>query len=135
VYVLLDGDIDEPQVVDHDRVGFPSSSRGTQLSWLRKEVQEILERAKPTQVAFKSPEGNARTKDLSRAEVEGVLQEVATALDREPLRRVWSQIKADLKFQGSASELPTLLDTPGLERLPKNRVEAALAALAALTRA
>jgi hypothetical protein len=134
VYVVLDGDLSAPRVIEHRQTPMPRGDRPDQLVWLRQEVQEIVQRSRPSTVAFKAAEPVARTKDLGRAEVEGVLQEAVRTLDLLPLRRVKSQIKADLDFARPARYLSTLL-TGELARLPTNRAEAALVALAALANA
>jgi hypothetical protein len=133
-YVVVDGTSQDPVLVEHARIPFPAGSRTEQLLWVRMEVQEIVQRAQPTAVAFKATEPSARTKDLLRAEVEGVLQEAVGAEGLEALRRIKSQIRADVKFERPARYLETLLHGD-LGDLPANRREAALAALAALAHA
>jgi len=64
---------------------------------VRREVIEILNRTRPTGAGFKGIEGSAQMKDTGRAEVEGVLQEAALSAGMPPLRRVKSQIKADVR--------------------------------------
>ncbi len=131
---MLGGNADDLRLVEHHYTKMPKGKRGEQLVWLRQEIHEIIERTAPSAVAFKSAETVARTKDLGRAEAEGVLQEAVQAAGLQPLRRVWSQVKADLRFSREARYLPSLLTGP-LADLPGNRREAALAALAALVHA
>jgi hypothetical protein len=132
--VVLDGTRDEPHLIEHHHIRVPKGSRGDQLVWVRKEVQEILHRTRPTAVAFKATEPIARTKDMGRAEVEGVLQEGVRDVGLDPARRTWAGIKADLGFDPPARYLPTVLEGD-LAALPANRREAALAALSAIARA
>jgi hypothetical protein len=132
--VVLDGSVDEPQLLEQHFIRMPKAERAEQLVWLRQEIQEIIQRTTPSAVAFKSAEAIARRKDLGRAETEGVLQEAVRASGLLPHRRVWSQIKADLHFPKAARYLPSLLTGP-LGTLPANRREAALAALAAFAHA
>jgi hypothetical protein len=133
-YVVLDGDVGNPTLVEHHHTRLPTSARAAQLVWVRMEVQEIIERAQPTAIAFKATEPVSRTKDLGRSEVEGVLQEAVGSAGLEPLRRVKSQIKADLTFERPARYLESLLEGD-LRVIPANRREAALAALSALAHA
>lgn len=131
-YVVLDGDRSDPRVLDHGSTRMPKSDRADQLVWLRQEVQEIMDRTDPAAVSFKPAETVARTRDLGRAEAEGVLQEAVRSRGLTPVRRLKSQIKADLGFPKPARYLESLLVGP-LAHLPGNRHEAALVALAALT--
>jgi hypothetical protein len=133
-YVVVDGDLEAPILVEQHHTRLPTGSRGSQLVWVRMEVQEIIERAQPTAVAFKATEPVSRTRDLARSEVEGVLQEAVGSVGLEPLRRVKSQIRADLHFERSARYLESLLDGD-FGSIPANRREAALAALSALSHA
>jgi hypothetical protein len=131
-YVVLDGTTDEPVVVEHRMTTMPKTDRASQLVWLRREVHEILERTGPDAVAFKAAESIARTKDLARAECEGVLQEAVRVRELSPVRLINAKIKSELDFERPAKYLDSLLVGP-LAALPKNRQEAALAALAALS--
>jgi hypothetical protein len=133
-YVLLDGVPESPTLLEHDRVNMRGSSRPEQLQWLRKEIRELVTRTGAEVLAFKAPETNARSKDLGRAECEGVLQEATLSKGLVPLKRVKRQIRADLGFQESARYLHKALPE-SLSGLPKNREEAALAALSGLAHA
>lgn len=130
-YVVLDGSLQSPQLVDHDRVTMPEIERPKQLGWLRKEIRELITRTDAGVLAYKAPETNARSKDLGRAECEGVLQEAALSKSLMPLKRIKRQIKADLAFPESARYLDRAIPE-NLASLPRNRHEAALAALSAL---
>jgi hypothetical protein len=129
-YVVIEGDSDDPQVVENAVLKMPIGKRSEQLAWVRSEVREIVTRTKVVSTAFKAAEGNAQTKDLARAECEGVFQEACHSKDLVPLRRVKSQIRTDLKFEGAASDIEAAL-APALAALPKNRYEAGLAAMSA----
>jgi hypothetical protein len=133
-YVVLDGAVDDPVLVEHDHLRMPRGDRPQQLAWARKEVQEIAQRTAASGVAYKAAEPVARTKDLARAEAEGVLQEALADLGLTPIRRIKKQIKSDIGFAGPAGELEAALTGP-LAELPANRREAALAALAAFAHA
>jgi hypothetical protein len=130
-YVVLDGSRATPRVIDHGRTRMPRSDRGEQLIWLRQEVHEMLDRFAPTHVAFKAAENVARP-DSARAEAEGVLQEAVHARGLTALRRIKSQMRADLGFERPARYINEALVGTGLEGLPANRHEAALVALAGL---
>lgn len=133
-FVVLDGDAHMPRIVEAQRLAMPATSRSDQLVWVRKEVQEIIHRTNPTQIAFRCAEPVARTKDLARAEAEGVLQEAARAAGHDPVRRIKKQMRTDLGFERPAKYLDELL-VGDLASLPSNQKEAALAALSALSRA
>jgi hypothetical protein len=120
--------------VERQHLALPKGARSDQLVWVRKEVQEIIHRTQPTAIAFRCAESVAPTKDLARAEVEGVLQEAARSLGYDPARRMKKGIRADLGFERPAKYLNELL-VGDLAELPVNQREAGLVALAALARA
>jgi hypothetical protein len=62
-------------VVEHHQVTIPAGQRGEQLAWVRKEVQELLERHAVEGVAVRVAEGGGQSVSLGRSEVEGVIQE------------------------------------------------------------
>jgi hypothetical protein len=131
--VVLDGSSADPILIDHVHVSMPSDARPSQLAWLRKEVREIVARVSPELVAYKAPEGSARTRDLGRAEAEGVLQEAVHSAGIDVVRRLKTQIRVDIGFAQQARYLENALQNyPALGDLPANRRDAALAALSAL---
>ncbi len=135
-YVVVDGALAAMVLVEHDHCRMPQHSRPAQLVWLRNEVREIIQRTHVQAVAFKVAESNAQMRDLGRAEAEGVLQEAVQSLGIEPVRRVKTQIKADLDFPEQARYIGNVLaNYPALAGLPGNRREAALVALSALSHA
>jgi len=132
-FVVLDGTLAAPSVLEHSHVAMPDDERPSQLSWLRQEIREILARVPPELVTYKAPEGTARSKDLGRAEAEGVLQEAVHSAGVDLVRRLKTQIRADIGFAEHARYLEMALQGyPALAALPANRREAALAALSAL---
>ncbi|MBI2169374.1 MAG: hypothetical protein HYU28_07730 [Actinobacteria bacterium] len=135
--MALDGTPDDPVVIEHHHLDAPKhETRPRQLAWVRNEVIEIVGRVRPSVVAFKAAEATARSRDLGRAEVEGVLQEALASLELDPLRRTKRQLKSDLNFERNAKYVISVVEGIGaLQGLPKNRHEAAAAALAALRNA
>ena len=133
-YVVADGTPNAPILLEHRYVRMPADDRPGQLVWARMEVQEILQRVAPVSVTFKAAEPISRTKDLGRAEVEGILQEAVRSFGLNPLRRIKSQIRSDLGFTRTARYLNEAL-LGDLADLPANQRDAGLAALAALANA
>ena len=131
-YVVLSGDLGNPGLDAHDQVSMPSGSRPEQLVWVRKEIREILERERPSAVAFKGIEGQAQKKDPGRAEVEGVLQEACQSAGVPPVKRLKKQIKKDIGHEGSAKYVSTSIPEKLRGAIPRSRDDAMLAALAAL---
>lgn len=131
-HVALEGARGSPGIVEHAYTSMPDVERQAQLAWLRTEVLEILDRLKPEAVSFKAPEPSSRTRDLQRGEAEGVFQEACHSGGHEAKRRIKSQLRADLRYEGKAKYVERALPA-ALASLPANRREAALAAVAALS--
>jgi hypothetical protein len=138
-FVVLEGPQDRPIVVAAKVRQAPENcSRAEVLCWVRDTVQEVLTDHRPDAVAYKVVEGTAITKDLERAQVEGVMIEAVCAheLHLEPVGRLKSQIKADLGFADEARYIERALHEVGLDQLDTDsKREAALAALSRLSSA
>jgi hypothetical protein len=76
VYVLLDGSQEHPTLVSHDRLELPAKcSWPGALSWVRKQVDEIVEAHAPDHACIKTIEPIAKTKSTQRIQIEAVIQE------------------------------------------------------------
>lgn len=136
-YVILDGTQDGPDLVAHQRLKFPKNhNSGGSLSWLRKQLIEILNQHNPTAASIKCVEPMARKKSVERFHVDGVIQEVAySELGIECTPRIKSQLKRDIRdFTEPARYLENVLEgrTHLSELNSPNFQEAALAAIAEL---
>ena len=136
-YVVLDGAQDGPDIVAYQRLKFPKNHGwSASLSWLRKQVIELLNKHKPTAASIKCIEPMAKKKSVERFHVDGVIQEVTfSELGIECTPRIKSQLKRDIRdFTEPARYLDHVLEgTTHLAELnAPNFQEAALAAIAEL---
>ena len=135
-YVVLEGSQASPRRLCHKALKLPKNQpRGQALAWTRKQVLEILNEWDPDRAAIKRAETAARSKSLTRSEVEGVVKEVVwsrVGFDCTP--RLKSQIKRDIRgFSGPAKYLETVLSSGDLRALNKPAfLDAALVAIAEL---
>jgi Holliday junction resolvasome RuvABC endonuclease subunit len=129
--VVLSGETGAPQVDESYHCKLQGGDRGEQLVYLRKEVHEVLQRAHPTLVMYKSVEGNAQA-SRRRLEAEGVLQEAVASKGIAVRSQTKGQLKSAIGWTGMAKDVLDALSTRGLNATPVNQKEAALAALAAL---
>ena len=107
-YVVLSGTLDRPKLIKADYVTLPvNESRGAQLATFRNDMQALLTKYEVSKTVFKTAEGNSKSSDMERAEVEGVLQEACFSHTPrvEVKSLVKSQIKKLLSYDGKASEV------------------------------
>jgi hypothetical protein len=135
-FVVLEGLQSSPQAIASECRSFPKGLKDFEyLSWVRKEVIEILNKYGAIESAsVKIAERNTRKPHLGRAEVEGVLKEVLfTQANIKCVSRIKSQLKRDIGFEDSAKYVARVLPQIGLADLDKpNFQEATLACIAAL---
>ena len=121
-------------IVEQDFVEMPSATRGEQLGWLRREVQEIIARLQPKSMSMKVPEGRARV-PRGRIEAEAVVLEASATSAGMCVTRTKQQLKSDIGFPQAARYINRALQGTPLEDLPRAKYEeAALAALAGARR-
>lgn len=136
-YVVLDGIQSEPRIIAHARLTFPKDLKwGAKLSWLRKQIIEILNQHEITSAGMKSAEPVAKTKSLQRSEVEGIVKEALVShVNIECTARIKSQLKRDISgFNQPARYLERVLTTSALDHLNIiNFQEATLVAIAELS--
>lgn len=106
-YAILTG-TDEPRLVKADHIKLPvNESRGAQLATFRNDVQALLTKYGVSKAVFKAAEGNSKSSDTERSEVEGVFQEACfshvTTVEAKSL--VKSQLKKLLSYDGKAGEV------------------------------
>lgn len=137
-YVVLGGSQHAPRVLAATYVPLPVSDlRPAQLASFRKDIHDILSAHGVTQAYFRKTEGNSKTKDQGRAELEGVLQEAC--FSHTPSVSVDGRLKAQLKkalqYSGRAADVFQLFNQPVFvkARLAKTHFdEAAVTALSGL---
>jgi hypothetical protein len=136
VYVLLAGTQLSPVVVDKAICKPPAkSSWPNTLGWAHADVQELLTRHEVTAIQLKTVEGNARTKDPHRLQLEGVLIEATLSHISRPSVAVVvaQQIKKLTGFTSFARYLQQLLTQSDLSSVSTaSYSDAALAALSGL---
>ncbi len=140
VYVLLDGSQARPTLVSHDRLELPAKcSWPGALSWVRKQVDEIVEAHAPSHACIKTIEPIARRKSTERIQIEAIIQEYLYTRRRiECLRANKSQLKRAIpSFTEPARYLERIVEMHG-NMAPLNTPflhEAAAAALSLLPEA
>jgi hypothetical protein len=135
-WVLVDGAADDPSVIDSGHGKMPvGKSRPEGLVWFRKEVHEILDAHSAAHGFYRAMEGNSRTKDPNRCQMEGVLQEAAYshAQRLQIESRVLRQIKHDTRFERDARYVRQLASKENMNGLAVTTYsDAFLAALCGL---
>lgn len=136
-FVIMGGTQSDPRVVAYDRYFFPKgNSWPSNLSWLRRQAEELLDKHSPERACIKGVEAIAKRKSPERLHAEAVLIESLYSLRGiETSVRIKSQLKRDIaNFAEPARYLEKLLEgQDSLKELntPKFN-EAALAAIAEL---
>jgi hypothetical protein len=136
-YVILEGTLLDPKVIKYDNVKIPKnviSKDYESLSWIRKEIIEILNINKVDKCSIKTTENFPAKKNSKRIEIEGVIKEVAFSNSSfKVISRIKSQIKRDCNFKKKASDLYELLNVSILQPLNNSIYnDATLTALADL---
>lgn len=136
-FVVLEGTQDHPSLRAKEvRHGPKNVSRAEFLSWVRRNVQEILTAQQPDAVSFRAQEPVSPRKILQRAEVEGVLQEAVYSQSpgTTAVSRVKSQIRRDIStFDRPARYLRSALSDADLAEVrTANFEDAALVAVCGL---
>jgi len=136
-YVVLDGTQSAPAVVAKDRLSLPKNhSWPACLSWVRKQLGEILLTHDFEGACIKTIEPMAKKKSVERLQIEAVIKEYlhsAKALDCNT--RIKSQLKRDIKdFTDAARYIERVLtETDTLSELNTPQYqEATLAAVSEL---
>lgn len=135
-YVVLAGTQTAPKLLAKNYIPLPvGEGRGGKLASFRSDIYDLLSAHGITDVYFRRMEGNAKTRDAGRAEVEGVLQEVCYSHD--PRVHIEGRLKAGLKkalnFAGRQADVFQLFNRPIFAGLPKTKYEeAAVVALSGL---
>jgi hypothetical protein len=136
--VVLSGTPGQPKRIASDNVKLPvNESRGAQLATFRKDMQALLTKHHVTKAAFKTAEGNTRSGDMERSEVEGVFQEACFSNEPsvEADSMVKSQLRKALSYEGKAKDVFAVFEEHDslFEGLGKTKYdEAAVTALAGL---
>jgi len=136
VYVILEGTQAEPAIVAKGIAKCPKgSSIPEKLAWARLDIQEVLTKHPVGRAQIKTVEGNARTKDPKRLQLEGVLTEGIASHGSRPETKlvVTSQLKSAVGFNKLAKYMASILNTGALQEVSSPAYEdAALGALAGL---
>src|SRR3954447_11486683 len=108
-------------VVDSKRVTAPAGSRGEQLVWVRREVQELVDRFGVVEVVVRVVEPGGQGNSLPRAEVEGVVQEAVAALGVTCRRVLAVSLRAAFSARNGAQLQEALSAIPVVASTPKTR--------------
>ncbi|MCH7639656.1 MAG: hypothetical protein IH855_09370 [Bacteroidetes bacterium] len=136
-YVALSGTQSNPKIESYERYSFPSGNQDPQnLSWLRKQLAEVVERVAPTCACIKMIEPVSRKKSPGRIRVEAVVLEyLYTSLGIVCSERIKAQLRRDIQdFDDPARYLEKVLsDSDTLDTLNHASFqEATLTAIAEL---
>lgn len=98
-YVILDGTQASPKVIGNERVPLPTNHTWPAcLSWVRKQIAEILEPYTVESACIKTIEPMAWRKSAKRLQIEAILQEYFhTILSIDCTTRIKSQLKRDIR--------------------------------------
>lgn len=111
-YVVLDGTQSTPEVIAKDRLSLPIGySWPACLSWMRKQVSEILQIHEVKGACIKVIEPMAMKKSDERLQIEAVIMEyLHSTKSLECITRIKSQLKRDIKdFTDAARYLERVL--------------------------
>lgn len=132
-WAVLDGpDRQSAMVVEQRQASVPNGGRGAQLVWVRREIEELLERNAVDAAAVRVAEGGGPSVSLGRAEVEGVVQEALSAAGVEPARHVAASIRAAFQAKTNAALGPALSALPIVVGTAATRREPVISAVALL---
>lgn len=113
-YVILSGTQATPSIVAKDRVTLPNNHTwAASLSWVRKQLCEIVQTNSPTGACIKTIEPMAKRKSVERLQIEAVIIEyLHSTKGLNCCRRIKSQLKRDIKgFTDAARYLERVLST------------------------
>jgi len=134
-FVLIEGTQDNPTKIAENHLKLPKNlSRPEQLAWFRLEIKELMDTNDISIAIFKATEPISRTKEPTRGELEGILQE--TIFSHPKATTVEGRIKSQLNSNTNARKakyLGELLDIDTFKDLSKvNYEDACIAALSGL---
>ena len=119
-------------ITEQRKVTVPAGQRGDQLSWVRKEVLELLERHAVEAAAVRVAEGGGQSVSLGRSEVEGVVQEAFASAGVTPARHVAVTIRSTYGARTKADLAPVLAAVPAIEGTGTSRRDPVVSAVALL---
>jgi hypothetical protein len=137
-WIVLDGTVRVPAVVDHGHANVPANStRAQQLAWLRREVIDVARAHDVNRAFLREVEGMARgAGTTTRYECHGVLQEAwhSERPDVPLEKRVMNQIKRDTGVAGREEIGDLIFDNDDLGTLSASYRDAISVALCGLAR-
>lgn len=133
-WVVLEGnDRESARVLAAKRVSAPTGDRGQQLVWVRKEIQELLQKYAVEEVVLRAVEPGGQGNSLPRAEVEGVIQEAVAAKGLTCRRVVAVSMRSAFSAKNGAQLEAAVMAVPVVAATPKTRQDPVTAALVAFT--
>ncbi len=134
-YVIVEGTQDNPNRLSENHLKLPNNfKRPEQLAWFKQEIKELMDTNDIEIAVFKATEPISRSKDPSRGELEGVLQE--TIFSHTKPTTVEGRIKSQLNSKTTARKakyLGELLQHEQFNNLTKSKYEdACVAAISGL---
>jgi Holliday junction resolvasome RuvABC endonuclease subunit len=130
--VLEGADRQSALVVDTGRATAPAGSRGAHLVWVRRHIQDLLDRHTVDEVALRAVEPGGMGNSLPRAEVEGVVQEAVAAAGIDCRRVVAVSLRSAFAAKNGAELEKAAAAVPVVAATAKTRRDPVTAALVLL---
>lgn len=135
-WVLMDGQRGAPRLLDKGRIRIPQNKeRPAELSWLLRELRELLARTNPAAVAYKRPERSRGGPNVQTVEGQAMVQVAAHDAGAEEVEGVLKvSLRSRLGYEGDARYITRMVDSWPLEGIGRSEQEreAALAACSVL---
>lgn len=129
--VLTGDDRGSATILEAERATAPSGSRGQQLVWVRKEIQELLQKHAVDEVVLRAVEPGGQGNSLPRAEVEGVVQEAVAAEGVSCRRVVAVSMRSAFSAKNGEELQAAVMAIPTVATRAKSRQDPVTAALVA----
>jgi hypothetical protein len=134
-WAIIEGDTrGSASLVDSRLVTAPEGDRGTQLTWIRREVHELLDRHAPSAVVLRVVEPGGKGNSLPRAETDGVVQEAVAERQLVCKRLVSVSLRGTFGAKNGPELEVAVGRVPVVASTPKTRRDPVIAAVSALPR-
>lgn len=134
-WAVVEGDDQQSaKVLAQKAVTAPAGLRGEELTWVRREMLELLDRYRVERVAVKVAVPGGLSVSLGRSEVEGVVQEAAASFGVDQVRVVAQGTLAAFKAKNKAALALALDDVPAIKATAVSRRDPVVSAVAQFPR-
>lgn len=122
----------DAKIIEHRQTTMPAGTRGSQLAWVRQEIQELTERHALDAAAVRVSEPTGQSLSPGRSEVDGVVQEAFYSAGVDPARHVAASVRSAFKAKKAADLVAELAKIPLVAAAAKTRQEPVISAVALL---